>query len=89
MTVEKSLTGKVPQTIMPKLLPLENGDRLTRHEFERRYQATGHIKNAELIEGVVYVASPLRFEPQAEPHGKVITWLGVYQAFTPVVLPTI
>jgi hypothetical protein len=69
MTVEKSMTRTVPQKAMPKVLPLENGDRLTRHEFERRYQATGHIKKAELIEGVVYVASPLRFEPHAEPHG--------------------
>jgi Uma2 family endonuclease len=83
MTVEKSMTGTVPQKAMQKVLPLENGDRLTRHEFERRYQATGHIKKAELIEGVVYVASPLRFEPHAEPHGQIITWLGVYHAFTP------
>ena len=83
MTVEKSMTGTVPQKAMQKVLPLENGDRLTRHEFERRYQATEHIKKAELIEGVVYVASPLRFEPHAEPHGQIITWLGVYHAFTP------
>ena len=29
------------------------------------------------------MASPLRFEPHAEPHGKIITWLGVYYAATP------
>ena len=29
--------------------PLEPGDRLTRHEFERRYNAMHHIKKAELI----------------------------------------
>lgn len=28
--------------------PLENGDRLTRNEFERRYQAMPQIKKAEL-----------------------------------------
>lgn len=28
--------------------PLENGDRLTRIEFERRYAAMPHLKNAEL-----------------------------------------
>jgi Uma2 family endonuclease len=87
MAVEKSVMGtlankKTTGKAMPKLLPLENGDRLTRHEFERRYQATEHIKKAELIEGVVYVASPLRFEPHAEPHGQIITWLGVYHAAT-------
>ncbi|WP_199247501.1 Uma2 family endonuclease [[Phormidium] sp. ETS-05] len=69
----------------PHLPPLENGDRLTRPEFERRYQAMPHIKKAELIEGVVYMASPLRFKSHAEPHGRLITWLGVYQAATPQV----
>ena len=31
------------------------------------------------------MASPLRFKPHAEPHGRLITWLGVYQAATPQV----
>ncbi|MEH1868977.1 MAG: Uma2 family endonuclease [Nostoc sp.] len=62
--------------------PLESGDRLTRHEFERRYTAMPN-KKAELIEGVVYVASPLRFRSHGQPHGQLITWLGVYQACTP------
>jgi hypothetical protein len=30
--------------IVPKILPLENGDRLTRTEFERRYEAMPHLK---------------------------------------------
>jgi hypothetical protein len=34
--------------------PLENGDRLTRAEFERRYDAMPNLKKAELIEGEVY-----------------------------------
>ncbi|MFN6568528.1 Uma2 family endonuclease [Dendronalium sp. ChiSLP03b] len=63
--------------------PLESGDRLSRHEFERRYTAKPDIKKAELIEGVVYVASPLRFERHAEPHGKIVIWLGTYQIATP------
>jgi Uma2 family endonuclease len=42
-----------------------------------------HLKKAELIEGVVFVPSPLRFEPHAEPHGKVMVWLGIYQVSTP------
>ena len=32
---------------------LENGDRLTRCEFERRYAARPDVRKAELIEGVV------------------------------------
>ena len=66
-----------------QLLPLESGDRLSRQEFERRYLAAPHIKKAELIEGVVYVASPLRHEQHGRPHSRVMTWLGVYQALTP------
>lgn len=84
MAVETSVTGTVSQQKMtPKLPPLENGDRLTRPEFERRYQAMPHIKKAELIEGVVYMASPLRFEPHAEPHSSIVGWLWVYRSATP------
>lgn len=55
--------------------PLENGDRLSRTEFERRYMAMPKLKKAELIEGIVYMASPLRFEPHAEPHADLMGWL--------------
>jgi Uma2 family endonuclease len=65
--------------------PLENGDRLTRREFERRYAAQPRLKKAELIEGEVYMSSPVHLEGHAEPHSQVITWLGVYQAATPSV----
>ena len=58
---------------------LENGDRLNRAEFERRYIAS-NIKKAELIEGIVHVASPLRFTSHGKPHSNIITWLGTYQA---------
>ncbi len=63
--------------------PLENGDRLSRAEFERRYAASPDVQKAELIEGRVFVASPLRFTPHAEPHSQMITWLGLYQALCP------
>jgi Uma2 family endonuclease len=62
--------------------PLQSGDCLSRPEFERRYAASPHIKKAELIEGIVYVASPLRHEQHGKPHSRVMTWLGVYQAMT-------
>ena len=66
-----------------RIPPLESGDRLTRHEFERRYTAMPHIKKAELIEGVVYLASPLRFRSHGQPHGDLIIWLGNYKVSTP------
>lgn len=62
--------------------PLESGDRLSRPEFERRYNAMPKYAKAELIEGVVYVASPLRFRGHATPHGNLILWLGNYKVAT-------
>lgn len=66
-----------------KTPPLESGDSLTRAEFERRYQAMSDIKKAELIEGVVYMASPLRYRNHGQPHALIMTWLGNYWAATP------
>jgi Uma2 family endonuclease len=68
------------------LPPLESGDRLTRPEFERRYAAASSIKKAELVEGIVYVASPLRFQQHAEPHSRLHGWLWTYQIATPGLL---
>jgi Uma2 family endonuclease len=75
-----------PLSNVPSILPLENGDHLNRAEFERRYQRLPSIKKAELIEGVVYVASPVRIQRHGAPHGDIITWLGVYKALTPGVM---
>src|SRR5574341_142701 len=63
--------------------PLETGDRLTRQEFERRYEAMPRIRKAELIEGVVYMPSPVYYESHSEPHGQIMGWLSVYCAATP------
>lgn len=63
---------------------LEPGDRLTREEFERRYDAMPNLKKAELIEGVVYMPSPVRHIEHGKPHGIVTTWVGTYHAFTPL-----
>ncbi len=63
--------------------PLQSGDRLTRAEFERRYQAMPHLKKAELIKGVVYVGSPVASQYHGDPHFDFITWLGHYRAPTP------
>ena len=63
--------------------PLENGDVLTRVEFERRYEAMPHLKKAELIEGVVYVPSPVRHSYHGHQHAHLMNWLGHYEAHTP------
>lgn len=63
--------------------PLQNGDRLTRPEFERRYNAMPDVNHAELIEGVVYMPSPVYHEDHGRPHFLAVTWLGIYQMNTP------
>ncbi len=65
------------------LPPLENGDRLTRSEFERRYDAMPHVKKAELIEGIVYMPSPVRVKSHGRPHGQIMGWVCVYCSATP------
>lgn len=63
--------------------PLCAGDRLTRAEFERRYSAMPQCKKAELIEGVVYVPSPVSYTRHGAPHALLMTWIGAYAARTP------
>ena len=77
------LTAIAPPRVFPLVPPLENGDHLTRAEFERRYEAMPQVKKAELIQGVVYMASPVRVNVHGEPHAAVMTWLGLFRAFTP------
>jgi Uma2 family endonuclease len=62
---------------------LEGGDRLTRLEFERRYLAMPDCKKAELIEGRVYMASPVRARKHGRPHGEMMGWLYIYQSELP------
>lgn len=80
----KSEVAGTPTVAQPKALPpLESGDRLTRAEFERRYEAMPNLKKAELIEGVVYVGSPVRVSQHGHPHAMLVGWLVAYQAATP------
>jgi Uma2 family endonuclease len=62
---------------------LQAGDRLTRTEFERRYRAMSHVKKAELIEGVVYMPSPVSHGDHGRPHHDLNGWLFVYRTATP------
>jgi Uma2 family endonuclease len=72
---DRSDNGTIP--------PLENGDRLTRAEFERRYDAMPHLKKAELIEGEVFMPSPLRYRNHCHPQTRMINWLSNYETETP------
>jgi Uma2 family endonuclease len=75
--------GTAKPALPPQTPSMDNGDRLSRAEFERRYDALPNVKRAELLEGVVYMPSPVRMNRHARPHFELITWLGTYQVATP------
>ncbi len=69
-----------------RLPPLENGDRLTRAEFERRYAAMPHVNKAELLEGVVHMPTPVKVS-HGRAHALLLGWLAAFCAATPHVAP--
>ncbi len=66
--------------------PLYTGTRMELEEFIRRWEALPELKNAELIEGIVFVASPVS-ESHSDYDGLLGFWLNAYAAFTPGVKP--
>ena len=66
-----------------RIPPLQPGDRLSRAEFERRYDATPNLTKAELIEGVVYMPPPVSAGGHSKPHFNLINWIGDYVIATP------
>lgn len=62
--------------------PLLEGDHCTSVEFIHRWEAMPDLKHAELIDGVVFMASPIR-----SSHGKsslsLSHWLALYEDDTP------
>lgn len=63
--------------------PLENGDRLSSIEFEKRTQSISEHIKTELINGVVYMAAALRYKGHGLPHSYIMGWLAFYIANTP------
>jgi Uma2 family endonuclease len=73
----------LPHARNGKPLPLQPGDRLSRAEFERRWDATPNLTKAELIEGVVYMPPPVSQDDHSSPHFDLIGWLYAYRTATP------
>lgn len=73
-TIERGASQRVPE--------LQPGDHLTRPEFERRYGAMPGLKKAELVEGVVYMPSPVK-DAHAGQHSELNGWLYLYRLSTP------
>jgi Uma2 family endonuclease len=68
------------RTILPPLL--HDGDRLTREEFLRRWEAMPNLKHAELIDGIVHVPSPVSTK-HSDLHIVMSGWIVQYTAHTP------
>jgi Uma2 family endonuclease len=67
--------------------PLEQGDRLTRDEFFRRYALMPDNVKAERIEGMVHMAAAaVSAEFHGQPHADILGWLAAYRAATPGVV---
>src|ERR1051326_3472767 len=79
-TVTQRGTPTGPRDGIP---PLEPGAHLSASEFLRRYEAMPEVKKAELIGGIVYMASPVRIDQHGEPDNLIQTWLGNYSIATP------
>jgi Uma2 family endonuclease len=56
---------------------------MTREEFHRIYEQSPRLKHVQLVEGVVYMPSPIRIEGHGEAQAVVIAWLTAYAAGRP------
>ena len=65
----------MPAQVLPP--PLREGDRLSREEFMRRWDAMPDLKRAELIDGIVHMASPVSAVHGAN-HADLSAWLWHY-----------
>jgi len=63
-------------------LPLESGECMHSREFLRRYERMPQVKKAELIEGVVYMGSPVSVR-HAKPDALIQGWLVAYASRHP------
>ncbi len=66
----------------PHRAGLHSGDRMSREEFHRMYVQMPEDFKAELIGGIVYVASPLK-QPHGDTHTRLNTIFDVYRGNTP------
>jgi Uma2 family endonuclease len=62
---------------------LETGMHMTVDEFHRAYEQRPDVKHAELVDGVVYVSSPLNARDHGTPHGTMMAWVVNYTVTRP------
>jgi Uma2 family endonuclease len=66
----------------PNSFLLQNGDRLSRDEFERRYHMMPNVKKAELIDAVVHMPSPVSFRYHGQQEAHLSLAINYYVAMT-------
>jgi Uma2 family endonuclease len=66
-----------------RVSPLRNGDRLTREEFYRRWEAMPGLKHAERLGGIVSMAASVRRKQHGRPHHWFSGWVFAYESQTP------
>jgi Uma2 family endonuclease len=83
MPVAPILDPEITRPTEPPEIPmLENGDRLDQKTFHERYEAMPENVKAELIGGIVHMASPLK-PRHGRPHARLMGWLTLYEESTP------
>jgi Uma2 family endonuclease len=86
MAAMRKSVHEAPASVEETIPTLRSGERLTRAEFERRYDAMPDLKKAELIEGAVAMPSPVTIAKHSSPHAILVGWLVQYWVATPGVL---
>jgi Uma2 family endonuclease len=84
-TLDKAKSSKAAKAA---LLPLRNGEHLSRGEFERRWDAMPRLKYAELIEGIVFMPPPTS-DLHSGSHSDLFLYLGHYAKATAGVIARI
>jgi Uma2 family endonuclease len=74
-------------TIKPPTPELENGAVMTREEFHALYSRCEGLERVELIEGVVYLPSPIKARGHSRPQNLMLFWLNAYAAGRPELEP--
>ena len=69
-------------SVKTEVEPLVAGDKLSWHEFIRRWEGEPEMENAELIGGLVYMPTPVRLS-HGEMSSRVGFWLCHYTIYTP------
>jgi Uma2 family endonuclease len=82
MTIVEPPIVPRPDSVAAEAHLLDNGDRMTQPDFHRAYERMPPGFRAELIGGIVYVASPLRVG-HAAAHPWLSALLFAYQVATP------